>query len=91
MSSSDRCGPYRALVVEGGAGLRVLSQEGRQLLDGSAVDALPDGARGEVLAPWPNRLRDGRWELGGRARRGPPGPPGQTLQLRWGLLNGGPS
>jgi aldose 1-epimerase len=61
-------GPYRAVVVECGGGVRVLSHEGRDLLDGYAVDALPDGGRGQVLAPWPNRLRDGRWELDGRAQ-----------------------
>ena len=59
-------GPYRGVVVESGAGIRVLSHEGRDLLDGYAVDALPDGGRGQILAPWPNRLRDGRWELDGR-------------------------
>lgn len=54
-------GPYRAVVVEGGGGLREATVDGRPLLDGYAEDALADGARGQVLAPWPNRLRDGRW------------------------------
>jgi aldose 1-epimerase len=64
-------GPYRAVVVSGGGGIRVLQHEGRDLLDGYARDALPDGARGQVLAPWPNRLRNGRWQLDGREQQLP--------------------
>ncbi len=66
--SSTWCeaGPYRAVAVELGGGLREATVEGRPLLDGYAEDALPDGARGQVLAPWPNRLRDGRWTWQGR-------------------------
>jgi aldose 1-epimerase len=58
-------GPYRAVVVSGGGGVRLLTHDGRALLDGYAREALPDGARGQVLAPWPNRLRDGRWRHNG--------------------------
>jgi aldose 1-epimerase len=57
--------------VAGGGGVRTLQHEGRDLLDGYPADALPDGARGQVLAPWPNRLRDGRWSHGGREDRLP--------------------
>ena len=64
-------GPYRAVVVSGGGGVRVLEHEGRDLLDGYARDALPDGARGQILAPWPNRLRNGRWQLDGREQQLP--------------------
>ncbi len=60
-------GPYRAVAVGVGGGLREATVEGRPLLDGYAVDALPDGARGQVLAPWPNRVRDGRWSWQGRS------------------------
>ncbi|RJK93390.1 aldose 1-epimerase family protein [Vallicoccus soli] len=59
-------GPYRAVAVEVGGGIRSLVHDGRDLLDGYAEDALPDGGRGQVLAPWPNRLRDGRWTWRGR-------------------------
>jgi len=59
-------GDYRAVAVEVGGGLRELSYAGRQLVDGYAADALADGGRGQVLAPWPNRLRDGRWTWQGR-------------------------
>lgn len=59
-------GPYRAVAVGVGGGLRGATVDGRPLLDGYAVDALADGARGQVLAPWPNRVRDGRWSWQGR-------------------------
>lgn len=59
-------GPYRAVVVEVGGGVRECTVEGRPLLDGYAAGAMADGARGTVLAPWPNRLRDGRWTWRGR-------------------------
>lgn len=59
-------GDYRAVAVEVGGGLRELTHAGRPLLDPFDVEALPDGGRGQVLAPWPNRLRDGRWTWQGR-------------------------
>lgn len=58
-------GPYVAVAVGGGGGIRSLSCAGRDLLDGYDADDLPEGARGQVLAPWPNRLRDGQWSHGG--------------------------
>jgi aldose 1-epimerase len=59
-------GDYRAVAVEVGGGLRELWYAGRRLLDGYPPDALADAGRGQVLAPWPNRLRDGRWSWQGR-------------------------
>ena len=59
-------GGYRAVVVEGGGALRVLERDGRPLVDGFAEDAMPSGGRGQVLVPWPNRIRDGRYSFGGR-------------------------
>ena len=61
-----RAGAYRAVVVEVGGGIRALTYDGRDLLDPFDVDDLPDGGRGQVLAPWPNRLRDGKWRWQGR-------------------------
>ncbi len=54
-------GDYSAVAVTVGGGLRELSYAGCALLDGYPADAIADGGRGQVLAPWPNRLRDGRW------------------------------
>jgi aldose 1-epimerase len=57
-------GEDRVTVAEVGAALRSYVADGRELLDGWAEDEMPTGFRGSVLAPWPNRLRDGRytWE-----------------------------
>jgi aldose 1-epimerase len=57
---------YRAVVTECGATLRVLEQHGRPLLDGFAEDAMPSGGRGQLLVPWPNRIRDGSYSFAGR-------------------------
>jgi aldose 1-epimerase len=56
----------RAVVVEVGGGLRAYSTAGRDLLDGYARDAPSTSGRGQVLAPWPNRLQDGSYEFDGR-------------------------
>lgn len=57
---------YRAVVTESGAALRVLEQHGRPLVDGFGEDETAPGGRGQLLMPWPNRIRDGRFSFGGR-------------------------
>ncbi len=59
-------GGYRAVVTEGGAALRVLEHEGRPLVDGFPEDAMPRVCRGQVLMPWPNRIRDGAYTFDDR-------------------------
>jgi aldose 1-epimerase len=59
-------GGYRAVVTESGAALRLLEHDGRPLLDGFGEDELSPGGRGQMLMPWPNRLRDGAYSFGGR-------------------------
>src|SRR5689334_1443360 len=61
----------RAVVVEVGAGLREYAVNGHAVLDGFAVENMPDGARGQPLLPWPNRLADGRYNFNGRAHQLP--------------------
>lgn len=58
-------GGYRAVVVEGGGGLRLLEREGVPLVRGYAADAVISAGRGQVLMPWPNRLRDGAYRFAG--------------------------
>ncbi len=58
-------GGYRAVVTESGAALRLLEHTGRPLLDGFAEDEMSAGGRGQVLMPWPNRIRDGAYSFGG--------------------------
>jgi aldose 1-epimerase len=60
-----------AVVVEVGGGLRTYRVDGRNLLDGYGEREMADGARGQVLAPWPNRLRDGRYRWDGAEHETP--------------------
>jgi aldose 1-epimerase len=62
-------GDYRATVVEVGAGLRTLEFEGRAVLDGYSSEEMCEGARGQLLAPWANRVKDGRYEFLGDLRQ----------------------
>jgi aldose 1-epimerase len=57
---------YRAVVTECGAGLRLLEHEGRPLVDGYLEDEMASSGRGQLLAPWPNRIRDGQYAVGER-------------------------
>jgi len=64
-----RHGDQRAVVVEVGAGLRRYQVGGRDVIDGYARGEHADGGRGQVLIPWPNRLRDGRYEWEGETQQ----------------------
>ena len=59
------CGEARLDVDLRGGGLRRLVVDGWDVLDDYPPDTIPHGRRGHVLLPWPNRLRDGRWEWDG--------------------------
>lgn len=59
-------GGYRAVVTQGGASLRLLEYGGRPLLLGWDESAQATSGRGQLLAPWPNRIRDGRYTFEGR-------------------------
>src|SRR5262245_42376632 len=52
---------HRALLAEVGGVLRGYSVNGRELLDGFGPDEIAPAAAGQILAPWPNRIRDGRY------------------------------
>ena len=64
-----RLGDQVAVVTEVGATLRSYRLGTREVLDGFAADARSDGGRGQILAPWPNRVRDGKWNLEGDGDR----------------------
>lgn len=53
------------MVVEVGGGLREYEVAGRAVLDGYAEGERCRSGRGQILAPWPNRLADGRYEWEG--------------------------
>jgi aldose 1-epimerase len=59
-------GGYRAIVTECGAALRLLEYDGRSLVLGWPADEPTASGRGQLLAPWPNRIRDGRYTFDGR-------------------------
>ncbi|AQT81791.1 aldose epimerase [Mycolicibacterium litorale] len=56
----------RAVINETGAALRQLSVDDVELTPSYADDVPPPFFCGAVLAPWPNRVRDGRWTHEGR-------------------------
>jgi aldose 1-epimerase len=59
-------GDDRAVVTEVGAALRAYSAGGVEVIDGFDVAEPSSAGRGQVLAPWPNRLEDGRYTFEGR-------------------------
>jgi len=62
-------GGYRAVVTESGAALRMLEHASRRLLDGFPAEEMASGGRGQLLMPWPNRIRDGVYTFGGAEHR----------------------
>jgi aldose 1-epimerase len=64
-------GDQAATVVEVGGGLRTYAAAGRELLDGYAADEMSSAGRGQVLLPWPNRIRDGSYEFDGQRHQLP--------------------
>ena len=74
-------GDARAVAVEAGGGLRAYSVGGRDVLLPYAADDLARAGRGQVLAPWPNRLADGRYSFGGRELQLPLSEPGTRTAI----------
>ena len=64
-----RFGDWTAAITELGATLRSLQVGGRDVLNGFAADKSPSGGRGQQLLPWPNRIRDGRYEFEGKQQQ----------------------
>jgi len=64
-------GAHRAVVTQVGATLRELALDGAPVIDGFDVDHRATDGRGQVLAPWPNRLAAGRYVFGGHACQAP--------------------
>jgi aldose 1-epimerase len=70
-----------AVVTEVGGGLRSLRAAGRDLIAGFPPDQLRPVYRGAVLAPWPNRIGDGRYTWDGREHQLPLNEPGRRSAL----------
>lgn len=60
-----RSGDYAAVVTGVGATLRSLAYRGRPLVRGFDQSELRPVYSGAVLAPWPNRIADGRYRYAG--------------------------
>lgn len=61
-----RHGDYEAEIAGVGASLRVLRHAGRDLVRPFALDEVRPVFAGALLAPWPNRVVDGRYAFEGR-------------------------
>ena len=59
-------GEQRVAVVALGGGLRSYEVAGRAIVDGFAAGERPTSGRGQVLAPWPNRIDNGSYEFDGK-------------------------
>ena len=60
-------GSQQVVVTEVGATLRSYTVGDEPVVDGYAEDEVCPSGRGQVLAPWPNRLGDGRYSFSGRS------------------------
>ena len=80
---------WRASVSSTGATLRQVSVDGIDVVDGFDRGQAPSAARGQLLAPWTNRLRDGRYAFGGRSHQLEITDPATTTALH-GLVGAAP-
>jgi aldose 1-epimerase len=60
-----RRGRQEATVVEVGGGLRTYRVDETDIVAGYADDEVCRAGRGQVLMPWPNRIRDGKYSFAG--------------------------
>lgn len=58
-------GDQRATITEVGAHIREYTVGGRDVVVPFREDQIPPASHGAVLAPWPNRLRDGQYSWDG--------------------------
>src|SRR5262245_49519769 len=59
------------VVTEVGGGLRSYAVGSSSVLEGYEPSEMASGGRGQVLIPWPNRLRDGSYEFDGQTHQLP--------------------
>ncbi|MHC9044671.1 aldose 1-epimerase family protein [Microbacterium saperdae] len=76
---------YEADIASVGASLRALTFDGRDLVVPFDADEVRPGYRGATLAPWPNRIVDGRYRFGGVEHQLPLTEPARAQALH-GLL-----
>lgn len=90
-------GQHEAVIVEVGGGIRAYQFAGKDVLDGYRVDERCTGSRGLPLIPWPNRIRQGRYEWDGQQLQVPINEIGKgnanhgfTRTLNWQVTANGP-
>ncbi len=66
-----RSDAQRASIRSTGATLRSYQSQGRELLDGFSRQGWSRDGRGQLLLPWPNRIRDGRYRFAGQSHQLP--------------------
>jgi aldose 1-epimerase len=88
---------YHAVIDEIGATLRVLTHHGRDLVVPFPAGTVRPLYRGAVIAPWPNRIVDGRYTFAGHTHQLPLNEPdrGHALHglvhwVRWAVIGAGP-
>ena len=64
-----RHGDHEAVIVQVGGGVRTYVFRGRDVLCGYLPDARCSAARGQMLMPWPNRIRDGQYSMSGQTHQ----------------------
>lgn len=69
LETSTASGDLQATITAVAAGIRTLSINGIDLVPAYGEDQAPPMGAGIVLAPWPNRIRDGRWTHEGVTRQ----------------------
>lgn len=62
-------GLHEATIQRIGATLRTYTIDGRPLISGFSPEVVRPAYRGAVLMPWPNRVGDGRYTVGGVERQ----------------------
>ncbi|GAA2592271.1 aldose 1-epimerase family protein [Dactylosporangium fulvum] len=90
-------GGHEAVIVEVGGGIRSYTVDGEDVVAGFAEDERSIGSAGQVLAPWPNRIRDGQYSFGGEHHQLPLTEPerhnaihGLVNWARWRLVDAAP-
>lgn len=64
-----KSGDHEAVVVQVGGGVRTYRVAGADVVDGYAETEMAPASHGQILAPWPNRIRDGRYVYAGEPRQ----------------------
>ena len=76
-----RAGDYEAVIASVGATVRSLTFAGRDLVVPFDAHEVRPSYRGATLAPWPNRVVDGRYTFGGVERQVPLTEPARSHAL----------